>query len=368
MADTTEVTRLPTKCLRLDRRNPRLVEFGVTGNTPEKEIVEILWDTMDVQELVQSIAASGYFEHEPLIVVEEGGKRVVIEGNRRLAAVRVLLDNHLADAVNCRIRIADKSKRRALEHLPVLISDRASSWRYLGFKHVNGPAKWSSYAKAQYIAEVHRNYDIPLTKIAEQIGDRHKTVQRLYRGLMVVEQAENSKIFDREDRYRRRFAFSHLYTGLDYEGISRFLSLRPADSESPQPVPKKHLDLLKELLLWLYGSKKQDQRPLINSQNPDLRKLDSVLSNTESLAALRSGHSLDSALEFGRDAADILEEALLRAKRELTRASAHLTIGYKKSKTLLRVAEEISDLADDIYRHMERRHRPTGETRRSGRG
>ena len=368
MADNPEVTPLPTESLRLDRRNPRLVEFGVTKNTPEREIVEILWDTMDVQELVQSIAASGYFAHEPLIVAYEDDEYIVIEGNRRLAAVRVLLDNDLADAVNCKIRIADKGRKRSLRQLPVLISDRASSWRYLGFKHVNGPAKWSSYAKAQYIAEIHRNYGISLAKIAEQIGDRHKTVQRLYRGLMVVEQAEDSKIFNREDRYRKRFAFSHLYTGLDYEGIGGFLYLRSADSESLQPVPEKHLDSLQELLLWLYGSKKQDQPPLINSQNPDLRKLDSILSNMESLAALRSGHNLDSALEFGRDAADILEEALLRAKRELTRASAHLTIGYKKSKTLLRVAEEIADLADDIYQHMERRRRPTQETRRGGGG
>ena len=365
MTDTNRVIWLPTNSLRLDRRNPRLVEFGVTPKTPEREIAEILWDTMDVQELVQSIAASGYFAHEPLIVADEDDEHIVIEGNRRLAAVRVLIDTDLADAVNCRIRIADREKKRSLSQLPVLVSDRASSWRYLGFKHVNGPAKWSSYAKAEYIAEVHRDYDIPLAKIAEQIGDRHRTVQRLYRGLMVIKQAEHSKVFNREDRYRRRFAFSHLYTGLDYEGISKFLSLRSADSESPRPVPRSHIVSLGELLLWLYGSKKQDQRPLINSQNPDLRKLDSVLANTESLAALRSGHDLDSAIEFGRDAADILEEALLHAKRELTRASAHLTIGYKKSKTLLRIAEEIADLADDIYRHMERRRRPTTETRRN---
>jgi len=361
MTDAPEVVRLPIDSLRLDRRNPRLVEFGVTANTPEREIVEILWDTMDVQELVQSIAASGYFEHEPLIVAKENGAYVVIEGNRRLAAVRILLDNGLAKAVNCRVRLAGEDKKDTLRQLPALISDRVSSWRYLGFKHVNGPAKWSSYAKAQYIAEIHNTYGIPLVKIAEQIGDRHKTVQRLYRGLMVVEQAEKLKIFSRGDSYRPRFAFSHLYTGLDYEGISRFLSLDSMDSEGKHPVPESAVKNLQELCLWLYGSKRSDEPPVIKSQNPDLKKLDKILANRESLAALRAGETLDNALEFGRNAADILEESLLHAKRELTRASGHLSIGYSDSESLSRIAGEIAGLADDICRYIERRRQPAGE-------
>ncbi len=366
MIEAPTVIRLPTDSLRLDRRNPRLVEFGVTPNTPEREVIEILWDTMDVQELVQSIAASGYFEHEPLIVAKEGGQYTVIEGNRRLAAVRVLLESDLAKTVNCQVRIADRGKRHALRQLPVLISDRASSWRYLGFKHVNGPAKWSSYAKARYIAEVHHVYGIPLAQIAEQIGDRHKTVQRLYRGLMVIEQAEQLKVFRRSDIYRSRFAFSHLYTGLDYDGISSFLSLNSVDSELQYPVPNNAVKNLQELCFWLYGSKQQDKPPVIKSQNPDLKKLDAILANRESLMALRAGESLDSALEFSRNAADVLEESLLHAKRELIRASSHLTIGYENSESLLRVAGEIADLGDDIYRYMERHLRPTRKERRSG--
>ena len=365
MADTTEVIRLQTDSLRLDRRNPRLVEYGITEATPESEIVKVLWDAMDVRELVQSIAASGYFAHEPLIVIEEDGSYVVIEGNRRLAAVRVLLDEQLANEVNCHVRLKDAKSQDALRLLPVIVSDRISSWRYLGFKHVNGPAKWSSYAKAQYIAEVHRTYNIALAAIAEQIGDGHRVVQRLYRGLMVIEQAEETRVFRRSDSYRKHFAFSHLYTGLEYDGIGAFLSLEAAKSENDRPVPETAIEHLGELCLWLYGSKKQELPPVVRSQNPDLRKLDIVLANSESLAALRAGETLDNAIQFGRNPAAILEEALLRAKRELTRASGQLTIGYSNSEALLRIASEIVDLAEDIYRYMEQQHRPTRSQRRS---
>src|SRR5688572_1818773 len=82
--------------LHFDHSNPRLAEYGITPSTSEAEILKILWEAMDVRELVQSISASGYFPHEPLIVAQEKAKNIVIEGNRRLAAVKVLLSPNLA--------------------------------------------------------------------------------------------------------------------------------------------------------------------------------------------------------------------------------------------------------------------------------
>ena len=352
-----QINKLSTKELCLDRKNPRLAEHVIGPRTPEKEIIALLWEVMDVQELVQSIVASGYFEHEPLIVVQEQGKYIVIEGNRRLAAVKVLLDRHLAEQVGCQIRIKDPKAREALKALPAILSQREDSWRYLGFKHINGPAKWSSYAKAQYIANIHREYQVPLADIAEQIGDRHKTVQRLYRGLMVIEQAEEAQVFSRENRYRTRFAFSHLYTGLDYDGIKGFLSLSSSNEEHARPVLEDAVEKLGELCVWLYGNKQDDVQPVIQSQNPDLRYLDAVLKNNESVAALRKGVPLIKALEIGREPAAVLEELLLEAKRTLQQASGYITTGFKESKTTLGIADDIYDLADDICDQLERKMR-----------
>jgi hypothetical protein len=180
--------------LEFDRENPRLKEYGIEPGTTEEEILKILWDAMDVMELVQSIAASGFFQHEALIVAKEGGVNVVIEGNRRLAALKVLLKPSIAKAHGWEIPEITAKAQKELEEVPAIVSTRKNSWRYLGFKHVNGPAKWTSYAKAAYIAEVHREYEVALSDIAQQIGDRHSTVQRLYRGLMVLDQAEKAKV------------------------------------------------------------------------------------------------------------------------------------------------------------------------------
>ena len=347
-----------TSELHFDRQNPRLAEYGIHLKTSDEEIIAILWDAMDVRELVQSIAASGFFHHEPLIVAKENRKLIVIEGNRRLAAVRVLLAPSLVDSANYDIPKLTKANRERLQSLPVVHESRADAWRYLGFKHVNGPAKWSSYAKAKYISDVHTAYSVSLADIAEQIGDRHQTVQRLYRGLMVIDQAERLNVYDRDDRFKTRFAFSHLYTGLDGDGIRSFLELKDSTEESKNPVPVSRKKELGELCRWLYGSKKQNQPPVVQTQAPDLWHLNDVLKSREAIAALRDGNDLDHAYELSRPQNAVFEEALLRAKRDLTRARATLTTGYDKSDELLRIAGDVANLADDIYAEMERKQKP----------
>lgn len=353
---TTPIEWVDADSLHFDYENPRLAEYGVDEKLDEDEILDILWDAMDVQELVQSISASGFFEHEALIVAKEKRRNVVIEGNRRLAAVKVLRSPQLAAEKGWPVPRLTAAQRKSLDQLPVLFETREGSWRYLGFKHVNGPAKWGSYAKAVYIADVHKKYKISLEDIAHQIGDRHRTVQRLFRGLMVLEQAEREKVFDREDRYNSRLAFSHLYTGLDYDGIASFLGVASKEDESTRPVPKEKIKALGEMCLWLYGSRKEKREPAVRSQNPHLRQLNAVVTSREAVAALRDGAPLEKAFEISLPPKAVFEAALLAAKRELTTARAHLSAGYDNSETLLRIAGTIATMADDVYQELDRKY------------
>lgn len=360
MKEQPKIIYLPTSDLHFDHANPRLAEFGIEPTTKDPEILETLWEAMDVMELVQSIASSGFFPHEALIVAEENGRKIVIEGNRRLAAVKVLLAPEIAKANGWEIpEEASKAVSDTLQALPAIVASRADSWQYLGFKHVNGPAKWTSYAKAAYIAHVHRELKIPLAEIAGQIGDRHHTVQRLYRGLMVLEQAEREKAYDREDRFRQRLAFSHLYTGLDYDGFQSFLSLAPSEEETDTPVPKDKVKELGEVLTWLYGSRKQKKEPLVTSQNPHLRQLNAALGATDAVAALRANVSLERAFEVSQPPAALFQNALLAAKRELTTARAYLSTGDDGGESLLRSAGTVAQMASDIYDEMERKRTRT---------
>jgi hypothetical protein len=359
---------LEVALLQFDTRNPRLFEYGITEHSSEQDIFDVLWETMDVMELVLSIAASGFFKHEPLIVDATGSKYVVIEGNRRLAAAKVLLNQRLLHGKRVRVPAIGSAAAERLEKVPVIFQSREQSWQYIGFKHVNGPAKWGSFAKSQYIADVHREFDVSLAAIASQIGDTHRTVQRLFRGMRVIEQAESWQVFDRSDRVRNHFSFSHLYTGISYPGISAFIGLKPETAESTDPVPEDKKSELGELCLWLYGSKRESVFPVIGSQNPHLRQLESVLGNQESLAALRGGVNLQTAFEISRPSSNVFEESLLASKRNLERARGLLSTGYDGSNQLLRIANEVADLAEDLWSEMDRKTRPARPKRRRSSG
>lgn len=351
---------VPIGELKLDTKNPRLAEHALGATPTQSELLKILWQRMAVDELAYSIAAEGYFPYEPIFVTEEDGKTVVIEGNRRVAAVKLLLS---ADERK-KLKITDlpqisAQKAKDLSYLPVVRKTRKQLWQYLGFKHVNGPAKWGSYAKAQYIAEVHRNFGVPLEVLAEQIGDRNRTVQRLYRAMMVIEQAEKAGVFKRENRFNGSFSFSHLYTGLDYEGFKRFLHITDESAESRTPVPKAKLKELGELCEWLYGNKTKDVKPLIVSQNPDLRVLESVLLEEQAVAALRNGLPLTIAHDVSLGDEQIFRQALQDAKYALQKASGTLTTGFKPEQAdLLRTAIDVAEIADDLLAQMERKAQP----------
>lgn len=341
--------------LLLDAKNPRLAELGIPETASPFDLLKALWDEMAVEEVAMSIAYSGYFEHEPLFVEENGdGKYVVIEGNRRLAAVRLLVDPALRQRVKAtRLPTIDGAAIEKLKKLPVIVTTREESWRYLGFKHVNGPATWGSYAKAQYIAFVHNNYNVPLDDIAAQIGDGNSTVLRMYRGLMIVEQAEKAKVFARADIAKNKFSFNYIYTGMDYPGIVGFLGLRTKGTTPEKPVPTSKLKNLGDLMLWLYGRDSSDTPSLIRSQNPDLKTLDTVLLTESGVKALKDGLPLTVAHDISQGDERLFRQALQQAKQALQKALGTLTTGYKSSESdMLQIADDIESLAHDLIEAM----------------
>jgi hypothetical protein len=342
LPDPFPTQRIPPGDLRLDAKNPRLA--GLAGGTSPKALISSLYTHGGLDELALSICRNGYFDSEPLFAVKEGGNYVVVEGNRRLATVKLLLDN----ALRAELKATDFPKltpatRASVERLPVIVyPNRRALWPFVGFRHVNGPRVWDSWSKAQYIAQVFNDYGASLDEIADRIGDKHQTVQRLYRGLMVLRQARDQAGFDYEQRVKSRLPFSHLYTGLDYAGFQKFLGIDDERSLKPNPVPRKNLGNLKELMVWLFGSKADNVSPVVQSQNPDLKRLDTVLRAPKALSALRAGLGLEVAHQLSKGDEPALKEFLTRARYQLQQGMALMVDGFSGQA-------DIVELIDSIY-------------------
>ena len=257
--DKTE--KVAVERLRLDRANPRLL--GDISAASDEEIIARLYGSADLEELLQSIAANGYMDIEPLVVMVDSDspdeELIVLEGNRRLAALLLLRDPDLAGRIATaggpRISAPqiDESKRETLDEVSVYpVANREHARSFIGFKHINGPAKWDAYAKARFAADWYksgREDGVDLSAIARAIGDRHDTIKRMVSAIYVLDQARQVDLFDIEDRYTKRFNFSHLYTALSRSQYMEYLGLEPAwarHDPSPNQVPEEKLGELQK--------------------------------------------------------------------------------------------------------------------------
>ena len=345
----SQIQKMKADELHFDLINPRLAEFP--QETDEMSILKLLWKEMDIKELVMSILANGFFEHEPLYIINEVGKWVVIEGNRRLAAIKSILSpGEIAGMAPFEHAITSELQASIANNVPVVIMDsRESAWRFIGFKHVKGAAKWDSYAKAKYISYVHREFGVSISNIADQIGDAKKTVLRLYRGLSIIEQAERMTAFSREDVYYGRIYFSHLYTALSYDGYSSFLSLRQDGDELI--VPEDHAPQLLMVMRWIFGSESQKIEPIVRKQNPDLRRLGQVLLNPESVQVLVSTNNLDRAYDNSLDSNDVLRSCIVEAKLKVEDATLKMSV-FNGEKDAMELCISLAHAVDSLFNGM----------------
>ena len=361
--------------LFLDEQNPRL---GSHDAETQDEILDILVREMSVDEVAVSIAENGYFATERLLVIERDAgppkTYTVVEGNRRLAAVQILLYSDKRRKTGTRdLPRLSAGRRQELQTLPVsLFPGREQLWPYLGFKHVNGPREWDSFAKAEYVAMVHETYGIPVDEISKRIGDRFSTVRRIYLGFRLVRQAEDTGVFERADRFNeKRFYFSHLYTAADQKPFRDFLGITEQRALFSEPVPAKSLSQLGELLRWIYGSKSQKLEPLVKTQYPDLNLLREAIVSEDAVASIRQGGGLARAHEIARGDDVVFRELLVTAKDSLLDVGKFVTLGYGGEEDLLNTARDILRLSDDLYERMvsiQQNTRSRRSRRRSGTG
>jgi len=155
---------LPVARLHLDAKNPRLGRE--TSSRAPRDIIQYLFDHDKAIDVTESIASRGYFPNEPLLAINEAGRYVVVEGNRRLAALKVLqepglLEGSLASQVErLSHRIGDP---RVIANVPVTIApSRGATDRLIAGRHIGSPVlAWEAENRATFI----------LDKLAEGYGN-----------------------------------------------------------------------------------------------------------------------------------------------------------------------------------------------------
>ena len=339
------------------------------GSRGEERFIADLYKTENLTGLFQSISANGYMNIESLIVVldEEREKLLVIEGNRRLAAILLFLDDGLLKRVEkaAGLKVSmpkiDDEVKESLQRVSVFrMKSREDAKGYIGFKHIHGSTKWKSYARARFVASWHTEEGMPLDEISRRIDVQDGVAKRMVAAVFALDQAEREGVYDISDRSFGAFDFFHLYAALSRYEYLEYLGIGKSwagTEPSPNLVPKDKLDRLGEVLVWIFGSKQKDQEPVVRFLNPDIEKLGEVLGSSEACHALRACQDLDEAHRRAVSPSLALSTALANARMNLEVATTCVTGFDGRNRFLLDIAQDVCRDANEVYAHMKSANR-----------
>lgn len=161
--------KLKTTALMLDPNNPRFIAFDAAD---QETIINYLLQNEGVIDLARSVNAyAGLMPGEFPIICVEDGNNVVVEGNRRVCACKLLLNPNLAPAeYRASIPTISRTTRDAIRRIGVhIINSREEAQIVLGTRHIQGIKKWPSVAKFTFFAH-HYNAGKTVGEISELTG------------------------------------------------------------------------------------------------------------------------------------------------------------------------------------------------------
>lgn len=335
--------------LLLDPTNPRLGRRVASATLKQDNVLDVMKDwTLD--ELATSFVESGFWPQEALIVVKEKlyghESLVVVEGNRRLAALKFLQRAAAGEKVSRKWSDILENKKLPEDFFNAIpyieVESRKDVSAYLGFRHVTGIKEWNPAEKAQYIAKLIEDEKLSYEDVRRKIGSKTPTVRQHYISYRLLLQMDNSEDIA-VDAVEEKF--SVLYLSLRTQGVQQYLQVdvQANPTQAKEPVPKDHLQNLTNFTKWLFGDEKN---PPLFTDSRYVDDFGKILQNSEAVEYLERTANPRFELAFRKagvgeqEVINLIEGAADNVQLALT--EVHL---YRKSE---KVQKAIKRLASDL--------------------
>ncbi len=280
--------------LLLDPNNPRFSELGEIinpipeGRFADEKVQSNTYDKMrdpmfDVSELRDTIKAIGFLPMDRIVVRKwkvdaEPSRYVVIEGNRRVTALKWLLNLH-------EIGKETFSEERRLNYTQLecllLNSDLAPPSAALilpGLRHVSGIKEWGPYQKAKAVHALRRSGLAP-QEAAQSLGLSTRAANSAYRCFVALE----GMVADEE---YGEFAEPKMYSY--FEEIFKRPAVRGWLNWSDEEERFCDTGRLHEFYGWMLPSGDGGTEPAKLSEAKSVRDLAEILDDESALNVLRS--------------------------------------------------------------------------------
>lgn len=344
--------------LLLDPKNPRIPPADHART--QDELLLLLARDYSLIEIGESIAQNGFFQEEPLAGAYDGREAppyTVVEGNRRLAALKLLTS---ADAREL-LRVEHQSQAAewdrlssepSLSEVPVVMyAQRDELLTFMGYRHITGVRPWRPLAKARFTHALIEDERMDFRDAAQTIGSKPAYVRQSYVAHRVYLQAKDAGI----NVMNLEGAYSVFTRALQNTQLRRFIGITPTLDRSSEPtelrdpVPVETIDRLRELVSWLSGD---DHHVAVTQDSRQVDDLGQVVAVDEACALLRRTRDLSQALTLTSAPEQRLIEGLRVATESISGALRDVTPQTATSQ-VRDIVDRLTVLTDELRRAVD---------------
>lgn len=289
-------------------RESRYAEESVQRRTAERISSEGL------AELKASILHNGFLTFEKIIVRPWSGSEehfVVVEGNRRLAALRALIDEHESGTDLRQDVLALQAG------VPVIVVETDDESHYLalmGIRHVGGVRQWGSYQSSKLVAELRDRHELEFVDIGPRLGMSVRETTRRYRAFKALRQMEEDEEFG---EYAERRMYPLFHEAVSQPRLREWLGWDDTAFEFRDEAHRREF----YELLSPHAQEDDEVLPPKISTAGEVRELKVVLDSEEAMSVLREAAS-SFADALGTAKAELLQSTWAKEVAEARRALA----------------------------------------------
>ena len=336
-----------TDNLFLDPNNPRFLDFEEEiGTVPDERIREPgvqrrafeKISRFDIRQLKDSIAEVGFLPMDRMVVRPIGnGNYAIVEGNRRLAAIKSLLEDHEAG------RELPQELTERLETIEVWVLDvdtelaARDQLLLAGLRHISGVKSWGPFQRAIALRALADEMRGDITAAGKALGIGRTSARRLLQALKALEDL-------REDEEYGGFAKPSMFSY--FEEIMKSPAIRDGflgwNRDTREFTEPENLRLFYS---WIFPE--EDQEPKI-ARGAEIRDLAKVVADLGALEEFRKpGVSLAQALSMTEE---MRQQDWERPLRKAVEALNAIPIG-----ALEKLSQEQKELLQQLISLAQRR-------------